>query len=197
MTEVARAGSAGAQAAMAAEIEAALQLGVHVSTENLSPADERNPFGDLCNNQIGPDNDMWAETGNLLFPWRPDYAGGDICADHPRGEMIFLDHVSITWTMPGEGSPPADVLSEEDFDRLKGHLEAALEYMARNQPENLAVWGFVTHIIEYSPGGDAESPPVGKSLDALDQFLTWVDTQQATGRVIYVTASEAAALAFP
>lgn len=197
MAEAARAGSAGAQEAMASVIEAALDLGMRVATENLSPADLLSPFGELCNNQIGRGNDMWAQTGNLMFPWRPDCGGGEICADHPRCEVVFVVHVSITWTMPGEGSPPADILSDADSSRLEVYLQSALDHMASNLPETTAVWGFATHIIEYSPGGDAQSPPVAKSLDALDRSLAWVDAQQATGRVIYVTASEAAGLAFP
>jgi hypothetical protein len=96
--------------------------------------------------------------------------------------IICTSRVDPTsWTKPGEGGRPADVLTDEDFDRLKSYLEVAVEYMVREQPDRPAVWGFVTHIIEYSEGGSAQSPPVAKSLDALDRFLTWVDTQQVAG----------------
>ncbi len=196
MIDVFDAGPAGAQQAMVEGVETVLDLGMRVGTENLSPSDPRNPFGDLCPDEIGPGNTMWAETGNLMFPWRPDTAGGNICADNPAGEMVFLDHVPISWTIRS-GSRPVDILADQDFDRLRTYLGAALDYMARERPSRVAVWGFVTHLLEYAPGGDAASPPDPTALAALDRFLTWVDAQVSQGRVIYVTAGEAAAIAYP
>jgi hypothetical protein len=61
----------------------------------------------------------------------------------------------------------------------------------------LAVWGFVTHIIEYAVGSHAENPPLPESLDALGEFLAYVDSKRVEGRVVYATASEIASLAFP
>ncbi len=57
--------------------------------------------------------------------------------------------------------------------------------------------GFVTHITEYAQGGSAEYPPDPAALDALASFLAYVDSKQAEGRVVFVTANEIAELAFP
>jgi hypothetical protein len=65
------------------------------------------------------------------------------------------------------------------------------------RPERVAVWGFVTHITEYAEGSKAESPPDPAAMAALDRFLAYVDGKRAEGRVVYVTAGEAADLAFP
>ncbi|MBS1251250.1 MAG: hypothetical protein MAG451_00281 [Anaerolineales bacterium] len=78
MIDASDAGPEGAQEVASQAIEEGVALGMTVSTENLSPGGRRNPFGPLCDNQIGAGNDMWRETGNLMFPWRPDYVNGDI-----------------------------------------------------------------------------------------------------------------------
>ena len=71
-----------------------------------------------------------------------------------------------------------------------------LWYMEQERPERVAVWGFVTHITEYSVGSKGENPPDPEALAALDRFLAHVDSKRAEGRVVYVTAGEAADLAF-
>ncbi|MEW6718640.1 MAG: hypothetical protein AB1345_14210 [Chloroflexota bacterium] len=186
-----QAGGAGAQQAVVNAVQLGLDLGFNTGTENLSPGGNKNPFSVLCNQQIGVGNDMWAQTGNLMFPWRPDVANGNICADDPRGEMVFVDHVSIEWTIAPDGRQ-SEVLSDSDFARLQAMFEAALAYMETNRPERLAAWGFVTHITEYSPGGGTSSPPSPQALAALDGFLAYVAEKAAEGRVIFATANEIA-----
>ena len=184
------------QETMSLAIQASVDLGMTVGTANLSPGG-KNPFSDLCGDQLGVGNDMWPRSGNLMFPWRPDAANRNICADNPLGEMVVVDHVSIEWLiLPGSGGPP-DVLADAHFDQLRAYFDAALQYVEEDRPERVAVWGFVTHITEYAPGSKAESPPDPAALAALDRFLAYVDAKRADGRVVYVTASEAADLAFP
>lgn len=186
-----------AQAAMKISIETSVDLGVTIGTENLSPGGGRNPFGALCANQMGVGNDMWEQSGNLMFPWRPDYIHEDICTDSDEGNMVFVDHVSIEWTiLPGQQGPP-DVLADEHFDQLRGWFDGALQYMQRERPTRVAVWGFVTHISEYAVGGKGENPPDPAALAALDRFLSYVDSKRAAGLVVYATAKEIADLAFP
>jgi len=194
--EVERAGPAGAQQAMIDAIQTSLALGLTVGTENLSPGGGKNPFAELCDNQLGVANDMWEQTGNLMFPWRPDYINGNICADNPAGQMVLVDHVSIEWKLlPGEGVPQA--LSDEHFERLRLMFDAALEYMETRRPDRVAAWGFVTHITEYGSGGKAQHPPDPASLAALDRFLAYVAEKAAAGRVVFATASEIAEAAYP
>lgn len=185
-----------AQATMSLALRVPVDLGMTVGTSNLSPGGGQNPFGDLCGNTLGVGNDMWAQSGNLMFPWRPDYQNRDICADSLQGEMVLVDHVSIEWLiLPGEAGPP-DVLADAHFDQLRGYFDGALQYAEKERPERVMVWGFVTHITEYAPGSKGERLPDPAALAALDRFLAYVDAKRAEGRVIYVTASEAAGLAF-
>lgn len=185
------------QETMSLVIQDSVDLGMTVGTTNLSPGGGKNPFGDLCGNQFGTGNDMWPRSGNLMFPWRPDTANQNICADSPQGGMVLVDHVSIEWLiLPGGGGPP-DVLADAHFDQLRGYFDGALQYAEEERPERVMVWGFVTHITEYAPGGRGESPPDPAALAALDRFLAYVDAKRAEGRVVYVTAGEAADLAFP
>jgi hypothetical protein len=46
-------------------------------------------------------------------------------------------------------------------------------------------------------GRSAENLPEASALDALDRFLSYVDSKRAEGRVVYATSSEIADLAFP
>ena len=193
MIEASEAGPEGAQETLSQAIEEALAFSMTVGTENLSPGDRKNPFGEVCDDQIGVGNDMWAETGNLMFPWRPDYENRNICADDPDGEMVFVDHVPPSWmTLPGQGK--VDVLTTANFDQLREQFDAALAYMEENRPDRVAAWGFVSHINEYAVGSQGENPPHPGALAALDQFLDYVDSKVAEGRVVYATASEIADL---
>ncbi len=193
MIEASDAGPEGAQETLSQAIEEALSFGMTVATENLSPADSKNPFGELCDNQIGVGNDMWEQTGNLMFPWRPDYINRNICADDPEGDMVFVDHVPPSWMiLPEQGK--VDVLTDANFDQLREQFDAALAYMEENRPDRIAAWGFVSHINEYAVGSQGENPPHPAALDALDQFLDYVDSKVAEGRVVYATASEIAGL---
>jgi len=179
------------QQAVSDAIQLGVDLGLHTGTVNFSPGGDKNPFTSICNQQIGVGNDMWQQTGNLLFPWRPDYLNNNICADNHAGEMVFVDHVSIEWTIAPNGKK-VDQLGQMDFMRLQKQFDAALNYMLINRPERTTAWGFVTHITEYSPGEGTEAPPNPESLAALDAFLSYVEEQADQGLVIFATASQIA-----
>jgi len=196
MGEVFLVGAEQAQEVLSQAIEIALSLGMTIGTENLAPLDPRNPFATLCNQQFGEGNDMWQNTGNLMFPWKPDYRNRNICAHDPEAEMVFVDHVGPWWMkLPGQGIP--DVLTDAHFAQLREMFDAALAYMEEHRPNRVAAWGFVTHLHEYAVGKKGENPPEEESLAALDRFLDYVDTKVAEGRVIYATVSQIAELAFP
>ncbi len=184
---------AAAQNAMTLSLDISSGLGVPIVTENLSPGGEKNVFADACDNQLGIGNSMWAETGNLMFPWRPDYQAGDICTHNPQSDVIFLDHVSIEYALTAMHEMP-DVWGEPEFSKLQAYLDAALAYMREQNPERVAVWGFVSHIIEYAVGGSAENPPDPGALEALDQFLAYVDSMHAQGLLEYATPGQIAGM---
>ncbi len=167
-------------------------LGVDVATENLSPweAPELNPITSSCDGTFGLGNDMWAETGNLMFPWRPDFDGRDPCTHAPDGAIMAVDHVSIVFKTIPEGS--FDVLTTEHFDVLRPLLAGAVAYAAENRPRRTLAWGFVTHIDEYAVGSLGESPAEPSALEALDAFLDEADTHRDECRLVYSTASEIA-----
>jgi hypothetical protein len=194
MIEAAKAGETGAQAAVSEAIEVSLQQGLDIATVNFAPSGGKNPFTQICTQGLGIGNDMWAETGNLLFPWHPNYLEQDICSEDPGGAMLLVDHVSIEWVLPEAGGQPADVLSDADFNRLRANFEAALEYRQANKLERPAFWGFVTHITEYAIGGEGENPPHPQAIAALDQFIQELAAYTQNGQVVFVTASEAGAL---
>jgi hypothetical protein len=195
MIEASKAGTSGAQASVSSAIEISLQKGLDIATVNFAPIGSKNPFTEICRDGIGIGNDMWADTGNLMFPWHPDYEVGDICSDTRHGEMLMVDHVSIEWLLPEQGAPPADVLSDVEFDHLRAKLDAALEYQQENKPERPSFWGFVTHITEYAVGGEGENPPHPRAISALDRFLQDMAAHAQSGRIIFVTAEEAAEIA--
>jgi hypothetical protein len=192
LTQVPVTGEAQAQSAMSLVMRMTVENGLSVGTVNFSPGGEMNSVSEACDDQLGTGNDMYAETGNLMFPWRPDYLNEDLCSDLPDGKITLIDHVSLTgFILPGESAPP-DVLAGPHFDQLQGYFDQALDYMVENQPERTAAWGFVTHIIEYAVGSIVENPPEDSALEALDGFLAYVDSYQEAGLVIYATASEIA-----
>jgi hypothetical protein len=135
---------------------------------------------------------MWALSGNLIFPWKPDYVHHDICAHNDQGEMLFVDHVSIEWIILPEYQSVPDILSNEHFDQLRIWFDGALQYMAEEKPSRIATWGFVTHITEYAKGSHAEYPLDPGSLAALDSFLDYVSSEADAGRVIFATVEEIA-----
>ncbi len=175
---------------MSFAIDVPVKLGLNVGTVNLSPGGEKNTISSECKDVFGIGNDMWAETGNLMFPWRPDYIHQDPCSHNPQGEMLFIDHVSINWLILPDKAAPPDVLDTRHFSQLTGMFDGALNYMAENRPDRPATWGFVTHIIEYAVGGKGENAPTPESLTALDDFLAYVDTKHQEGLVIYATPGE-------
>lgn len=192
IAQISKAGVSEAQAAMSDAIAIPVNLGLSVGTTNLTPGGNKNTLSTSCNEKFGVGNDMWMDTGNLMFPWRPDYAHEDICTDNPESNMIFVDHVSIESLILSDAVSPPDVLDPRHFNQLRGQFDSALSYMADNQPDRVAVWGFVTHIIEYAIGGQGENPPDIASLEALNDFLSYVDSKFKDGLVVYATASEIA-----
>jgi len=192
LTQVPVTGEAQAQGAMSLVMRMTAENGLSVGTVNFTPGGEMNTISGACDNQLGTGNDMYPVTGNLLFPWHPDYLNEDICSDLPGGEMTLIDHVPLTgFILPGEEGPP-DVLGSQHFGQLQGYFDNALGYMAEEQPDRTAAWGFVTHIIEYALGSNAENPPEESALAALDDFLSHVAVYEEQGLVIFATASEIA-----
>jgi hypothetical protein len=180
---------------MAEAIAVQVDAGLTVGTANLSPSGGRNILSPICNEQFGVGNDMWMDTGNLMFPWRPNYSQEDTCSHNPEAEMMFVNHVSIeALILPDEVAPP-DVLDARHFLQLREQFDAAIDYVEENRPERVAAWGFVTHIIEYSIGSRGENPPAPTALEALDDFLSYVDSKHDEGLVSYATAAEIAHLA--
>lgn len=86
-----------AHARVAAAIQTNLGFGVQVGTINMS----RNAFMARCGGQIGEGNDMGEQTGNLMFPWRPDLEEPNVCADDSDGDFVLVDHVDMAaWVRP-------------------------------------------------------------------------------------------------
>ena len=189
-------GAQSAQDSMTLSLSISSDLGVTITTENLSPGGNKNPFDDACSSQFGVDNTMWAQSGNLMFPWRPDYQNSDICTHDPQGDVLFIDHVSPEFALSPEGGMP-DIWSTAEFTKLQQLFDGALAYMQSKKPDQLAVWGFATHITEYAVGANGEQPPASESLEALDQFLAYVDSKHDQGLVVYATPSLIAALMEP
>lgn len=181
-----------AQANVSADIQTNVNFGIHIGTINMSGSQLMQD----CNNQVGVGNDMWPQTGNLMFPWRPDYLHQNVCTDSASSDFVFVDHVDMdSWT-GNSGNQQSDLLTTADFDRLRTLFDAALSYMETNRPDRLAAWGFVTHIHEFAVGDKGENPPDPTAIAALNSFLDYVDTKVAEGRVVYAKADEIANLAF-
>jgi hypothetical protein len=158
------------------------------------PGNSKNSLSMTCTDGFGIGNDMWMETGNLMFPWRPDYVNEDVCSHNPNGKMLFVSHASIEALILPNADGPSDVLDSRNFAQLQALFDAAVQYMQDNQPEHTANWGFVSHIVEYAVGSKAKNPPDPSSLAALKDFLAYVDGYQDQGLVVYATASEIANL---
>ncbi len=176
---------------LAQELDEAARLGFRYATDNLSPNDDpaRNPFSPLCHNTFGEGNEMWAQSGNLFYPWSPDYAHGQICADHPGGDLLLVDHTHPDWLRGADGRY-VSVLSDANFTTLRGQLEGALAYRAAHPDGRTAVWGFVSHLSEYTPRNDATAPPSPQALEALDGFLAYLEALQQAGQVRLVTVNQ-------
>ncbi len=179
------------QAAFSRQLSLAVQSGYRYATENLAPTtlSERNPFGALCRNQIGEGNDMWEQTYNLLFPWYPDYLHENICAAQPTGDILLVDHAHADWMRDATGRF-VPVLTEDNFAILREWLDGALAYMDANQPGRPAAWGFVSHLTEYTFEDDGTGLPAQEAINALDDFLAYLESLQAQGKIRLVTVRE-------
>lgn len=193
ITDARHAGPSQFQQVMSEGIARQLGWGIHAATINLSVP----PIFNWCQGVLGIGNDMGDVTGNLMFPWRPDYKNQNICADDPDGDFVFVDHSPMPWWTTSDGREVVDVLTDANFERLQALFDAALQYMEEHRPERVAAWGFVTHIHEYAVGNKGENPPSPEALAALERFLAYVAEKAAEGRVIFATAGEIARAAFP
>ncbi len=177
------------QALMAQELSAAAQAGFRYATSDLAPGDTRgNPFAALCHNTLGEGNDMWPQSGNLMFPWYPDYPQQNICVAREDGDILLVDHTSPQW-MFHNGSF-VSLLTAANFDALREQLDGALAYLDSHPTGRTAVWGFVTHISEYTSKQDATAPPSPDALAALDDFLAYLEALQDAGKVRLVTVNQ-------
>ncbi|NOZ06589.1 MAG: DNRLRE domain-containing protein [Chloroflexi bacterium] len=180
------------QAKIAQGIQTVMNLGMEVGTVGMT----ENPLMTTCNNQIGVGNDMWQQTGNLMFPWRPDWQNQDVCADVAGNTFVLLDLLPMDiWTgYSGNTLPPP--LTASQFANLRTWFDAALTYMETNRPTRIAAWGFVAHPHDFTTSADGHSPPDPTALAALDGFLAYVDQKHQEGRVVYAVPGEIASLAF-
>ena len=181
------------QSGAVAGIQTNLDLGVQAATIGLGGS----PSVRTCQGQLGERGRALSTTSTLLFPWQPAWRESNLCANDSQGDFVLVDHLSMeSWT-GARGNQQADLLTAADFEQLRAQLDAALDFMAAERPTQIAAWGFVTHPTEFMPGDRGENPPDPAALAALEEFLAYVDTQRAAGRVVYATVGEIAERAFP
>ena len=120
-----RAGPAGAQGAVSSALQEMSELGIEIGTVGLTGGN-RSPLPRICGNQFGEGNDMYAQTHNLAYPYRPNYRQGDICRHDPNGKILWVDHVGPGWTI--QNLPRADIFSDREFNILKGQFDDAIAW---------------------------------------------------------------------
>jgi len=132
--------------------------------------------------------------GLQIFPWRVDAENAQFCEDSPNSEFVIVEHMEMNpWTGGSNANQP-DLLTPEHFETLREFFDAALDYVDKNRPTELAAWGFSTHPHELMLGEDGENGPDPDAMAALDVFLEYVAERAAEGRVIFATAGEIADL---
>ena len=140
----------------------------------------------VCTTTWGEGNDSWEQgTDNLMFPWKPDYANDKPCGHNDEGQFVMMDHTSPSWAILD--GVKANHYTTAHFDQLQAVFDNALTYMETNEPERVAVWGFVSHLSEFSKNSSVPAGPHQEALTSLDAFLTEVDTQVAEDKVMYGT----------
>jgi hypothetical protein len=170
--------------------------GIRVGTSNLVPdSDGSHEMAPVCTDQWGDNSDSWKTTDNFLYPWKPDFTNSIPCDHDSSGTFVMVDHSGPNWTL-ASGSK-AKELSSLEFDALQVHFDAAIEAVAKGTNGNVAAWGFVTHITEYTASNTGQGPPSQTALDAFDAFLSHVDTKRDQGLVVYSTPSAIAQSAYP
>lgn len=107
----------------------------------------------------------------------------------------MVDHTGPEWTVT-DGIKVA-LLSGTEFGKLQVNFDAAVDYVAQHPSDHVPAWGLVTHITEYTKQGNGSTGPDKSALDALDAFLTHVDTKRADGRVVYSSPAAIARQAYP
>jgi hypothetical protein len=169
---------------------------IHVGTSNIAPeSDGSHEMAPLCTEQWGDNTDSWKTTDNLLYPWKPDVESEVPCAHNPAGVFVMVDHSGPEWTITDAGK--ANVLSGTEFNQLKVHFDAALDAVAGGTDGHVAAWGFVTHISEYTTNNKGQTTAHQGALDALDAFLSYVDTKRDEGLAVYSSPAAIAKSAYP
>lgn len=130
--------------------------------------------------------------GNILYPWQPAYTGEEArpCEHDPNGDLVNIDHVSITEYRTSDGQ--ADTLGQEQFDHLVDLFETAIA--GKDESEAVVAWGFVTHTHEYVIGTDIADAADGDALAALDAFLDELEDYVSDGVAVWSTGAEIAEL---
>jgi hypothetical protein len=174
--------------------------GVTVGTSNLIPdSDGSHEMAPVCTTQWGKNSDSWKTTGNFLYPWKPDISNAVPCDHDPNGTFVMVDHSGPDWTLAS--GKKANVLTDLEFGELQVYFDAAVSAAANTGNTgtngNVAAWGFVTHITEYTAHNTGEGSPNQGALDALDTFLSYIDTKRDQGLVTYSTPSNIAQSAYP
>lgn len=170
--------------------------GIGVGTSNLAPdGDGSHEMAPVCTDQWGNNGDSWKTTDNFLYPWKPDLTNSVPCDHDSAGTFVMVDHSGPSWTL-ASGSK-ATVLSATEFDALQVHFDAAISAVGAGTNGNVAAWGLVTHITEYTASNTGQGGSSQSALDALDAFLSYIDTKRDQGLVTYSTPSAAAKLAYP
>ena len=170
--------------------------GIHVGTSNLAPdSDGDHEMAPICTTTWGDNTESWRMTDNLLLPWKPDVANAIPCDHDAGGIFVMVDHSGPEWMVTEAGK--GNVVTHAHFDQLRVHFDATLEVMAAGTEGRVAAWGFVTHISEFTMNDQAEGPPDQGALDALDAFLSYLDTKRDQGLITYGLPSAIAREAYP
>lgn len=168
------------------EFSRAENLGAKIVNDNYSPLDKMAFWSKECSDFGNGDNNWYAETGNFLHPWRPDYAHGNLCGNNKNGKILYIDQVTGDWFASGNYK----TLTEENFDVLRKYYKNALNHLSADQ---LNVWGWPQHEVEYL-SQDSKGIFSGSynqdALDALDDFLGELDQYKKDGKIKYSTLED-------
>jgi hypothetical protein len=146
--------------------------------------DGTNPLDRECG--VYDDVTYSSDAGALLHSWRVD--AGDICTSDPAGALEIVTHAALPFGgRPGSGPPSvsANAVSERHADVWLDWLDAAIE-----EATPASTWGIVFPFGAISDAMGASDSFVG----ALESFLEALDAAVASGRVVSVTANQAAAM---
>lgn len=133
-------------------------------------------------------NEVYKKTGTFIHPWRPDYGNNKISEHNPKGQVLYIDHVTpALWFVDHAIGP--DAIGPEDFARLRPYFDAAVKNIDKGQ---INTWGFVTHETEYQmnyTGLFRPTNPINvESIKALDNFLKYIDNYK--DKIRWVTTKD-------